>query len=85
MDGQGVRYRCATKQLKVSKRSKGVNGNVAMSSKHRNYYGYRGNNKCGLILQQTLVKEVLCQKYKKGPTSESVYRAAKQFHLALMK
>lgn len=41
-----------------------VDINVAFRDTH----GYRGNSKCGLLLQQTLIEQLLCQKYNRWAT-----------------
>lgn len=43
------------------------------------------NNKCGLILQHCHSAWAQCQKYNRGATAESVYSAAKQNHVVLIK
>lgn len=44
-----------------------------------------GDSKCGLILQQTLFEQLLCQEYNRRATSVSVHSAAKQIHIVLIK
>lgn len=44
-----------------------------------------GNSNCGLILQQKLVEQLLCLKYNTRPTGVSLYSAAKQTPVVLIK
>ena len=42
------------------------------------------NNKCGLILEEMLIEQLLCQNNRRS-SDVSVYSAAKQTHVVLIK